>query len=215
MTEKKVRKCKPPYCCIRCGYSTSQKPDIKKHFYDLKKVCPAIENDIELTDYIKNYIMNNRIFKIPEIIKKEFKTTKLEVQNIYEYIYLVWCKENAKHGEDVYKFGKSKTSEKVINIARIASYGKGSQILLVIECKNANVLEQKISGQFKKEFVKHDFGNEYFVGNKKRMMQIIMETVNEEIEAYELVSKTESLNLLTDEKNINSYDSSNIKYKLD
>lgn len=31
--------------------------------YDLTKPCPKIKNDIELTDEIKNYVLNNRIWK--------------------------------------------------------------------------------------------------------------------------------------------------------
>jgi hypothetical protein len=39
---------------------------MKDHLYLRKKKCPALENDIELTDEIKEYILNNRIYKIPK-----------------------------------------------------------------------------------------------------------------------------------------------------
>jgi 5-methylcytosine-specific restriction endonuclease McrA len=53
---------KHPYTCPRCEYNTSKKSDIHKHFYVLKKTCPAIKQDIELTDNIKQYILDNRIY---------------------------------------------------------------------------------------------------------------------------------------------------------
>lgn len=32
------------------------------HFYKTKKSCPAIKNTIDLTDEIKEYIIDNRIY---------------------------------------------------------------------------------------------------------------------------------------------------------
>ena len=32
----------------------------------MKKTCPGIKNVIELTDEIKQHIMDNRIYKMPE-----------------------------------------------------------------------------------------------------------------------------------------------------
>lgn len=57
---------KEPYCCIRCGYNTVQKNHIYKHLYLLKKTCPATKNLIELTDEIKQHILDNRIYKEPK-----------------------------------------------------------------------------------------------------------------------------------------------------
>jgi hypothetical protein len=36
------------------------------HLFNLKKPCPRLLNDIELTDDIRNYILANRIYHIPE-----------------------------------------------------------------------------------------------------------------------------------------------------
>ena len=58
---------KEDYQCCRCGYTTCQKGRIRRHLYQLKKQCPSLSNDIELTDEIKQYILDNRIYKIPEI----------------------------------------------------------------------------------------------------------------------------------------------------
>lgn len=57
---------KEPYTCNRCGYITSRKENMSRHLYELKKTCPAIKNVIELTDEIKQHILDNRIYHIPE-----------------------------------------------------------------------------------------------------------------------------------------------------
>lgn len=68
---KKTRKTKPkqPYKCPRCGYETTHKPDMRKHLYTLKKECPGLINDIELTEEIKQKILKNRVYQIPKETK--------------------------------------------------------------------------------------------------------------------------------------------------
>jgi len=58
-----------PYSCPRCGYSSILRGNINQHFYKKKKACPATANDIELTDTIKDYVLNNRIYKIKDEAK--------------------------------------------------------------------------------------------------------------------------------------------------
>ena len=57
---------KDNYLCIRCGFNTKIKNDIRRHFYNLKKICPATKNNVELSNEIKEYILNNRIYIIPK-----------------------------------------------------------------------------------------------------------------------------------------------------
>lgn len=57
---------KPPYICPRCGYETRQKGHIRMHFFDVKKKCPSLVNDVELTEDIKKHILENRIYRIPQ-----------------------------------------------------------------------------------------------------------------------------------------------------
>jgi hypothetical protein len=78
------------YICIRCGYKTNKKSNIKNHF-NRKTDCPAIDNDIELTDEIKEYICKNRIYKIPKPEKEVNPTTiinnKIQYNNtMYNYV---------------------------------------------------------------------------------------------------------------------------------
>ena len=60
------RKQKSPYTCPCCGYATSQKSHMHKHLNMLLKPCPKTENDISLTDDIKDCIMKNRVYHIPK-----------------------------------------------------------------------------------------------------------------------------------------------------
>ena len=67
------------YGCPRCGYETEHKTNIVNHLYKKKKACPQIKNEIELTDEIKEHILNNRIYKID---KTPTKTEKVLVEQM-------------------------------------------------------------------------------------------------------------------------------------
>lgn len=60
------RKAKRPYTCPCCGYETSQKNDMKKHFYKVLKPCPKQLNNIDLTEDIKQFVLANRIYHHPK-----------------------------------------------------------------------------------------------------------------------------------------------------
>lgn len=64
------RHTRQPYTCVRCGYNTSNRGHMQKHLYTLKRTCPTTLNDIELTDEIKNHILDCRVY----IPKKEDQT---------------------------------------------------------------------------------------------------------------------------------------------
>ena len=53
-----------PYKCPRCGYSTAKKSNINNHFYQKIKICPASINELDLTDEIKECVLNNRTYNI-------------------------------------------------------------------------------------------------------------------------------------------------------
>jgi len=58
------KKRKPKYTCPRCGYETAYKGDMRKHLYELNRPCPGCENNIVLTDEIKEIILTNRVYEI-------------------------------------------------------------------------------------------------------------------------------------------------------
>lgn len=49
-----------PYLCIRCGYETTHFTAMKNHLYNKLKPCPPSEMDIELTEEVKQCIMEKR-----------------------------------------------------------------------------------------------------------------------------------------------------------
>lgn len=72
------------YRCPRCGYETSRKSSMQTHFYKVKKECPAIVNDIEITNEIKDYVIRNRIYKIPKLVENEKRSdTRMVGKNTF------------------------------------------------------------------------------------------------------------------------------------
>jgi hypothetical protein len=191
-----------PYVCIRCGYTTILKGNIKKHF-NRNNICPAIENNIDLTDDIKNYILINRSYKIPkeEKQKKEkFDIIKLPNNNYLHYIYLIRCKENVRHNENIYKIGKTVTKELTINLKRLTGYGIGTELILIRQCKNSDTIENTILEEFNKRFTKYELGREYFIGDNNDMIDIICSIISKEYSDFkkyeEFLKQKEDTNVI-------------------
>jgi hypothetical protein len=55
-----------PYECPCCGYSTSLKGNMRAHLYNAKTPCPKLNNVIDLTDDIKEHILQNRVYKVQQ-----------------------------------------------------------------------------------------------------------------------------------------------------
>jgi hypothetical protein len=51
------------YTCPRCGYSSHRKSNIRNHFYKKNKLCPATVDFVELTDKVKEYILENKVYR--------------------------------------------------------------------------------------------------------------------------------------------------------
>ena len=62
---------KEPYTCPRCGYTSEQRSHMNKHLYQVKKPCPGSKATIELTDTIKQHILDNRVYHIPKQPKQK------------------------------------------------------------------------------------------------------------------------------------------------
>ncbi len=143
---------------------------MRNHLFNRQNICPALINTIKLTEEIKNFILENRVYKIP---KKTTITQNIESELENHYIYLIRPKENVNHGENVYKLGKTISKELTINVSRLTSYGKGTELILICKCKDSAKLENYLLIEFEKHFEKHKYGNEYFIGDVKDMCRII------------------------------------------
>ena len=64
---------RPPYLCPRCGYNTPKKPHMRYHFYATKKPCQGIVRLIELTEEIKQTILDHRVYHPPQPAAKKRK----------------------------------------------------------------------------------------------------------------------------------------------
>lgn len=69
---------KDDYKCPRCGYATHHRGHMRNHLYKKLKSCRATDNVIELTDEIKQHILDNKIYKVPK--------TQTPQQVIYQQI---------------------------------------------------------------------------------------------------------------------------------
>jgi hypothetical protein len=86
------------------------------------------------------------------------------------YIYLLHEREFIRTSEDVYKVGMTRQP----NLERFHNYPKGSILLFQMECFDCRFVESIVLQVFKDRFDKCCFyGNEYFKGNKKSMIDII------------------------------------------
>lgn len=54
------RKQLPPYMCPRCGFTTTFRNDIRRHF-NKNRPCPAIHQNIHITEDIMMFVLDNRV----------------------------------------------------------------------------------------------------------------------------------------------------------
>lgn len=89
---------------------------------------------------------------------------------ITNYIYLLHEREHIRVSENVYKVGMTRQP----NLERFNNYPKGSILLFQMVCVDCKFVVSIVLEVFKDRFDKCCFyGNEYFCGNKKNMMEII------------------------------------------
>lgn len=55
-----------PYECCCCGFKTDRKDCMRRHLYDRIKHCPKTVNPIQLTDEIRESILEYRVYHIPK-----------------------------------------------------------------------------------------------------------------------------------------------------
>ena len=90
------------------------------------------------------------------------------------FVYLLQEREFVKSNENVYKIGKSIQR----NCRRIDEYPKFSEIILILEVDNCNLIENLIIREFNKSFEGTEYGNEYFKGDKLEMKKKMLEIVS-------------------------------------
>lgn len=93
-----------PFVCISCGYETHHKSSMWNHFYRKKKPCPKSQRDIDLTEDIKDYILQNRVYHIPipppPVVQQIINNTINQQINNYNQINNFVSDLDATHFED-------------------------------------------------------------------------------------------------------------------
>ena len=177
---------KEPYACPCCGYQTEKKTFMMNHLYTLRKPCPKLNNDIELTEETKQYILANRILKVETTnqVVKMLRQKNVELTNelrrslnakenqddtSHGMIYLIREREFLKLNETVIKIGRTQNISR-----RFGEYPKGSTLMFVTPCKNEIEVEKELIEIFKSRFEQRkDIGTEYFCGDVIEMSNCI------------------------------------------
>jgi hypothetical protein len=98
-------------------------------------------------------------------------TTELSESN---HIYLIQERESQRCNDNVYKIGKTKQQP----LKRMNSYPLGSKILIIIIVDDADSAEKALLTIFRKKFKRAEYGNEYFIGDPKQMIDVIINYQN-------------------------------------
>lgn len=78
---------KTDYECPRCGYATHHRSSMRNHLYKKQKPCRATHEVIELTDAIKQHILDNKIYKLPKKTPQQIVFQQINnIQQINNYI---------------------------------------------------------------------------------------------------------------------------------
>ncbi len=118
--------------------------------------------------------------EIPIAFKEDIQVAipvdEKRIENV-SYIYLIREREHYLNDKPIYKFGRS-TQLPDHKINRLYHYKKGSEIVMVLQCKNVVETENKIRVLFKQQFIQHIDGHEHYYGDVNQMKKIIWEVIN-------------------------------------
>lgn len=148
----------------------------------LNKALNYSKDDLnDIISMLEIYKNNNEI--IEEHPEEQIDESEDEIEEevnteekVFNYIYLIRKPDLTLHNDPIYKIGKTKQKANFI-IRRLRNYGKGTEIYMLMSCKNCTLCEQKVLEEFGKKFKKYKFGNEgssaSFEGNVEEMKSII------------------------------------------
>lgn len=159
--------------CIKCNKKLSSKQSLKNHLLICKSVSNPLECHLCHKIYYDSSSKSRHLKKCKEVFiqeeNKNIENKNCENKNI-EYIYLLQEREFIKTNEPIYKIGKTKQER----LKRITNYPNGTKLVIQIECNDCDTYEKLLITKFKKEFIhKNDIGNEYFYGDRFKMVNII------------------------------------------
>jgi hypothetical protein len=138
-----------------------------------KVISPKL---IQPNNISSNIISSKLPIAFKEDIQIAIPVDEKKIENV-SYIYLIREREHYLNDKPIYKFGRS-TQLPDHKINRLYHYKKGSEIILVLQCKNVVETENKIRVLFKQNFIQHIDGHEHYYGDVNQMKKIIWEVIN-------------------------------------
>ncbi len=105
-----------PYTCVCCNFQTRDKYDMRRHLYGRKTPCPMSVNPIELTDEIRDYILQNRVYHIPKADPPQ--TINQTINNYNTVNNVIAGMELQEKLMQYMEFTKSKTEDVYASIER-------------------------------------------------------------------------------------------------
>jgi hypothetical protein len=149
---------------------------MRSHLFKRQQSCPPLTMDITLTDGIKEYVLQNRVYIPPE--RRNMTLPTIDTRSLQTtahtkaYIYLIREREFYHQDKPVYKFGMTKSANV---LERLNDYKKGYELIMSQMVPKGRVveIEKNIKSEFKKIFKQHPDGFEYFIGNPYYMRSVI------------------------------------------
>lgn len=152
----------PDYMCPRCKYTTNHKSNMNNHLNKKKKPCITTYNNIELTKEIKDYILDNRIYKIPKpeseakLITQHIATTnalnkfidnmdtldklahvvnysKVALIDFEDHVESTFSKQATKLENMDYKYGYDLSQDNILRIVDEVTRNSNSQFNLMMD----------------------------------------------------------------------------------
>ena len=151
------------FCCLRCGYTSNRKNNLKTHL-KRKNKCPPTLQDIELNEInIKKIIENS----FDENEKKEEEILITKINHIDNFMYILQEREFVNAKQNIYKIGITKNFSN-----RVSSYPKGSKVYCVKPVEGDP--ENNCLRKFRDNFISRvDIGSEYFEGDINLMINTL------------------------------------------
>jgi hypothetical protein len=147
----------------------------QKKCIDTTKKEIILEKELPKATIIHNELLNT----VKEDIQVAIPVVDIpqkQIENV-SYIYLIREREHYLNNKPIYKFGRS-TQLPDHKINRLYHYKKGSEIVMVLQCKNVIDTENKIRVLFKQQFIQHIDGHEHYYGDVNVMKKIIWDVIN-------------------------------------
>jgi len=157
-----------------------------RHLYLSKKPC-ANKNNLELTDYIRKYVLEYKIYH-PKT-RNQPHSVLPKPSNGESYIYLI--QDSQYRGTNVYKLGRTTQKDDCRVIKRMKDYNYGSEPKFIRTTTNVITVESDLKRTFKQYF-QLVRGQEWFKGDLNLMIELVNKRIDTECTVVDSEQLTEA-----------------------